>query len=99
MTVLQRAEFPSILLVISATCKSHSFAYSKFFRCSSYNTVTCDILKPPEQVPAVQAQSSETGLVSAGPETTPSVAAIMETSPFSEVSESIGIGPDRSYSN
>ena len=48
----------------------------------------CDILKPPEQVPAAQSQSSETGPVSAGPEATASVAAIMETGPFSEASES-----------
>ena len=56
----------------------------------------CDILKPPEQVPAVQSQSSETGLVSAGPEATASVAAIVESGPFSQASESTGIAPDRS---
>ena len=59
----------------------------------------CDILKPPEQVPAVQSQSSEPGLVSAGPEATASVAVIIGTGPFSEASESTAITPDRSYSN
>jgi hypothetical protein len=51
----------------------------------------CDILKPPEQVPA---QSSNTELVSAGPEATASVAAIMETRPFSDPSESGSIHLD-----
>lgn len=48
----------------------------------------CDILKPPEQVPTVQAQSSSSSsdLVSAGAEATASVAAIMDPDPFAEAS-------------
>jgi len=47
----------------------------------------CDILKPPEQVPMAQAQSSGTELVSAGAEATASVAAIMESHPYAESSQ------------
>lgn len=57
----------------------------------------CDVLKPPEQVLAVQSQPSNTELVSTGPEATASVAAIMETRPFSDSSESGSIVPDRPY--
>lgn len=46
----------------------------------------CDILKPPEQVHAVNAQSSSADLVSAGAEATASVAAIMDTHPYAEPS-------------
>lgn len=57
-------------------------------RCSSYNTVMCDILKPPEQVPTSQAaQSPNADLVSAGAVATASVAAIMETRPYAESSQ------------
>ena len=59
----------------------------------------CDILKPPEQVPALQSQSSETEVVSASPEATASLAAIMETDPFSATSESAGVAHDHSHSN
>ena len=59
----------------------------------------CDILKPPEQAPAVRSQFSETGLVSAGSEATASLAVIVESGSFSEGLESTGIVPDRSYSN
>jgi hypothetical protein len=49
----------------------------------------CDILKPAEQVPTAPSQSTAE-LVSAGPEATASVAAIMETPPFAEPSNSVG---------
>jgi hypothetical protein len=59
-------------------------------RCSSYNTVMCDILKPHDQVAALEAPSSSTQLVSAGAEATASVAAIMDTHPFAGPSDSAG---------
>ena len=76
-------------------------------RCSSYNTVMCDILKPPEQVPTVQSLSSTSELVSAGPEAMASVAAIIETHPFADPPGPSGRGsssgssivPDRPYSH
>lgn len=47
----------------------------------------CDILKPQEPSSTVQSPSSfQTELVSAGPEATASVAAIMETHQFPEAS-------------
>jgi len=55
----------------------------------------CDILKPPEQGLAVQSpSSSQVDLVSAGPEATASVAAIMETHQFPEASPSGSFVPD-----
>ena len=59
----------------------------------------CDLLKPPEQVPTVQTQSSDTELVSAGPEATASVAAIMESRSFSDASQSGSLVPDRPCSH
>jgi len=46
----------------------------------------CDILKPHEQVPAVQALPSSPELVSAGAEATASVAAILDTHVYGESS-------------
>jgi hypothetical protein len=46
----------------------------------------CDILKPPEQVHTVNAQSSSSDLVSAGAAATASVAAILDTHPYAEPS-------------
>jgi hypothetical protein len=76
---------------------SFHFVGHKCNLCGSYNTVMCDILKPPEQTPTVTSSTNTTDLVSAGAEATASVAAIMDTqtpfvepSPLSDVSESTG---------
>jgi hypothetical protein len=52
----------------------------------------CDILKPPEQVPTSQTQSSGNELVSAGAEATASVAAILESRPYAESSQQASRG-------
>jgi len=60
----------------------------------------CDILKPPEQSSSARSESSsQAELVSAGPETTASVAAIMETHQFPETSQSGSFATDRLRSN
>jgi len=60
----------------------------------------CDILKPPEQVPLSQAQSSSiTELVSAGAEATASVAALVENHSFNGSGDSAGTSTSGSSSS